>query len=280
MIKNNLVKQIILPHKEIKGSCIQRYQNSCMFTAKIMKNLSGPLQGEGISLSKFSRDFHKLLPKNLSLSVKKHGFSDSYASLNRVFADNDYIVRHSFELTPNAGGKINSLHIPTIAHEVQHLADSLYQPKIMAREQLLAKSGLYIDKYLDFYEKEIYVTEGYRGKRDKRFIMRVIEHKTRKILRGLNSIDKVNFLQHMRYSLISEKNAYNAGRKFAKNLLKKNIPVYEDELIDANKDYLFDEKINLLKKMSLSIIKKEREISSKKLKKNNTNVFTKCYSST
>lgn len=268
MIKNNLVKSVILPYKQIKGTEFQRNQLACQFTKKIVKNLSGQLQGDGVSLSKFSREFIKLLPKNLKMSIRKHKSSDSIAALNRVFTNNDYIVSHIFELMPNKSGKIDVLHLPTIAHEVQHLADSLYNPKITAREQILAKRNMYKDKFLNFYEEEVYVPEGYRGKKDKRMIMRIVEHKTLKVLKKMCIEDKINFLQYMRYNLISEKNAYKAGNKCAKSLNKKNIKVYEDELNDHNKEYLFDEKISLFKKISSQLIKKEREIFAKRIKQN------------
>ena len=95
----------------------------------------------------------RLLPKNLKMSIRKHKSSDSIAALNRVFTNNDYIVSHIFELMPNKSGIIDVLHLPTIAHEVQHLADSLYNPKITAREQILAKRNMYKDKFLNFYVK-------------------------------------------------------------------------------------------------------------------------------
>lgn len=267
MIRNNLLKQVTIPYKYVKGSEFQRYQRACQFTNKIVSNISGTLQSEGVSLSKFSRNLHKLLPKNLKLSVKKHNLPESIASLNRIFADNNYLVRHSFELSPNKKGRIDILNLPTIAHEIQHLGDSLFQPKIMARDQILAKKDLDSDKFCKFFENEVYVPEAYRGKRDKRFIIRIIEHKTKKILKGLPTSDKVDLLQYMRYNLMSEKNAFNASRKCAKNLFKKNIPVYEDELSDFNKDYLFDEKISLFKNMAYKLIKKEREIFAINLKK-------------
>ena len=43
--------------------------------------------------------------------------------------------------------------------------------------------------------------------------------------------------------------------------------IYRD--LSFNKEYLFDEKISLLKKLSYKIIKKEREIFAKDLKKTN-----------
>lgn len=267
MIKNKLLRTVTLPYKQIKGSEIQRHQNSCAMANRIVRNLSGQLQGEGISLSKFSREFRKLIPQNLSLSIQKHKSSDSNAALNRAFAGNNYIVRHIFELSTNKSGKVDILQLPTIAHEVQHLTDSLYNPKIVAREQILAKTNMYEDKFMNFYEEEVYVPEGFRGKKDKRTILKIIEHKTDKILRRLKIEDKINFLQYMRYNLILEKNAYKAGNKCAKSLNKKNIPVYEDELCDYNKEYLFDEKISLIKNYTYKLIKKEREIHAKKIKK-------------
>jgi len=266
MIKNNLLKCVTLPYKTVKGSEMLRHQKACQFTDKIINNLSGQLDNKGVSLSKFARKLGKLLPKELSFFVKKNEFTDSYASLCRVYDNKNYITSLYLGITPNTDKKITQLEIPTIAHEIQHLADSLFNPKILSREQIVTKKGLDTKKMFNFYDKEIYSLEEFTGKKDKKDIIKIIKNKTKNILKGLPTKDKIDILQYMRYELASEKNAYNAGYKQAKKMNKKNIPIYEDSLNNHKNKYMFDEKIKLLKNMAFELIKKEREIHKAKLK--------------
>ena len=47
--------------------------------------------------------------------------------------------------------------------------------------------------------------------------------------------------------------------KIAKRLNKKHIPIDKRDLIKENKNFMFQEKIDLLKQMAFDIIKKERQ---------------------
>lgn len=266
MIKNNLLKCITLPYKTVKGSETLRHQKACKFTDKIINNLSGQLDNEGISLSKFARKLGKLLPKKLSFFVKKNSFADAEASLSRVYNEKDKIATYYLGITPNKNKKITRLEITTIAHEMQHLADALFNPKALSREQCVTQKGLDTKKILNFYSNKIYNLENFNGKKDKNKIIKTLRNKTKNILKGFSAKDKINILQYMRYSLSSEKNAYTTEYKWAKKLNKKNIPIYEDSLNNYNKEYMFNEKLMLLKNMAFELIKKERGKTAAKLK--------------
>ena len=99
--------------------------------------------------------------------------------------------------------------------------------------------------------------------------MKSIRHDTEKVLRGFSAQEKVDMLQYIRYNLISERNAFKQTAKTGKKLYKKNMKVYEDELFDQRKEYMFDEKIKLFHDMIAEIIKKERGIHAAKLKRKN-----------
>ena len=159
------------------------------------------------------------------------------------------------------------LELPCIAHEIRHLADSLFHSKFLSREQILAKKGLDTPKFTRLYEEEVYVRELFEGKKDKKQIEKIVKHKIEKHLRTLPVQDKIDILQTMRYSLISEKNAYKDGSKCEKKLFKKNLPVYEDSLENPSKEYMFDEKIGMLKNMISELIQKERTTHKAKLKR-------------
>lgn len=267
MIKNNILNRVKLPYKEVRGSFEARQNKAAHFTHGVMNKISGQLDEKGISLSKFGRELKKVLPKNLDFFVQKNKDKESYAQLCNIYSKDNVIIKQSLEIRPNEQGKINILHIPTISHEIRHLADSLYHPKILSREQSITKKGLDTDKFMAFYDDNIYVKEMEGGKKLQRDIMKSIRHDTEKILKGFSAEEKIDMLQYMRYSLISERNAFRGGAKAGKKLFKKNKPVFEDEMIDQTKEYMFSEKIKLFHDMIAEIIKKERGIHSSKLKK-------------
>ena len=263
---NSLSKTVKLPYKVTCGSFDLRQMKSEQFTRKIMSEVSSQLNSEGISMSKLGRSLSKFMPENLKVFVKKNKDSESYAQLNRVFSKDNTIVSQSIEIKPDKGKKITNLQIPTITHEVRHLADSLFHPKMLSREQMIEKKGLGVNKIYNLYDNEIYVSEYSGGKKLNSFIMKNIRHKTETALRGFSVKDKIDILQYIRYSLMSERNAFKDEYKTAKKIYKKRQPVFEDTLQDQTKEYMFDEKINLFKTMAFELIKKERGIHKAKLR--------------
>ena len=70
---------------------------------------------------------------------------------------------------------------------------------------------------------------------------------------------------------------YNISFPPSKIAKKKHFPFNADELENENKNFMFDEKIKLLKDMGFEIIKKERSEHARRLKEHKklTNVKTK-----
>lgn len=269
MIKNNLLKTVSMPYQTVRGSFEVRQQRAEQFTRKAMKEISGVISKEDISLSKFGRIVKKIFPKNLKIFVKKDKGTDSYARVNRIFTKDNYIVNQSLDMTPNENGKITSLEIPFICHEIRHMSDYMYHPKILSREQLIAKKGLDTKKFLNFYDTDVYVEEMEGGKKLRKAILNDIRNHTTKALKGYSAEDKINMLQYIRYNLITERNAYKDEHKMAKKIHKKKQPVYNELLQDQTKEYMFDEKIKLFHDMIAELIKKERGIHRAKLKNQN-----------
>lgn len=262
-----LLSSVKLPYKVVSGSFQCRQTKSVRLTNSVMKELYPQLiKPEGITLSKLGRSLKKCFPVNLKLFVCKNRDTDSTAQINKVFNAQNLIVKQSLELKTNANNRIDFLHIPTLAHEIRHFTDSLFHPKMLAREQILAQKGLDTPKYVNFYENDVYVREAFDGKKDCKRIIKIIKNRTNRILRGLNVQDKIDLLQYMRYNLILERNAYNETRTYAKKIYKKNFTVYDDELNNQNKEFLMNEKIDLYEKMISAIIKKERGKFAAKLK--------------
>ena len=111
----------------------------------------------------------------------------------------------------------------------------------------------------------------------KKYILNRLRHKIEHFFRGMPADVKMDYIQDAKYCLLSEKYAYSTQRKYAKIAKKKHFPFNADELENENKNFMFDEKIKLLKDMGFEIIKKERSEHARRLKEHKklTNVKTK-----
>ena len=255
MNSNRLSNSVKLPYKVVQGSFACRQSKAANFSKKIINNLSGQIIKKEMSLSKFGRSLKKILPKNLAVFIRKNKYSDAGAALEYLSRDNN-VKMLSINLNTDKKGHISILDMPSISHEIRHLADILFHPKILSREQYMVKAGLEKDKYINFYNDNIYVKELFFDENDKKRILKIIRHQTSKILSDLTLEEKVNVLQWMRYNLILENNAYKKEAKITKKLNNKNIMVYEDELQDQTKYYMFTEKIQLFSDMAEKFIKR------------------------
>ena len=150
---------------------------------------------------------------------------------------------------------------------MQHVSDDIYHPKYLSRLQSLNKNGLNNKKYDNFYDSYYYCSECIESKQDKKDVLKIIKNRTKKFLRGLCINQKMDYLQDMRYSLISEVEAYKRQKTVAYDLKSKGFMVKEFDLEDYSKNNLFEEKINLLKNLAMEYITKERAKHASRIKK-------------
>ena len=154
----------------------------------------------------------------------------------------------------------------TIVHEFQHIVDQLYIPKYLVRDQKMTLNSMMTPKYQKLYD-QLYSYEYPETNADKREILKILEHKIKKFLRGINTSKKLDYIQDARYSLMMEEQAYRTQRKYAKKLHKKHLPIKDGELDDEISLQMLKEKIQLLKQIGFELIEKERGKHAAKLKK-------------
>ena len=104
------------------------------------------------------------------------------------------------------------------------------------------------------------------SKAEKHKIIKLLEHKIKKFLRGMNISEKMDYIQDARYSLIMEEQAYRTQRKYAKKFYKKHLPIKEYELDDEIGLHMLKEKIQLLTRIGFELIETERGKHAAKLK--------------
>ena len=265
-MRNRLSPMVTFPYKKIKGSVQQREQAAIHLVDKFYRNFSQKFDSKGrVPFEELQKSVDEVFEKKLYIKTK---------SLTNVDFDGQSDVLYS----PYSGNiigmtievflqkdKIDFSDMPTVLHEFQHVADQIYNPKILSLQQRMTNKNLYIDKYNDLYDNYIYVREEFANAKDKRNIIKQLEYKIRKFLRRKSPNEKLDYIQDARYLLMLEDQAYKTQRKFAKQLKKKKKPVKDYDLNNENKLHMFEEKIALLNKLGFEIIKKERGKHAKKV---------------
>lgn len=268
---NKLSPTVKLPFKEVKGSVNYRQSKACNMVDKLYRGILPQFnKKEEISFAQAKKALKNVLKGQINIPIRKNGYSD-------IFDGGSDILYSEFtgqisKTTIDIGtikNKIKRVELTTLLHEFQHVADQIFHPKYLTRNQKMANIGLYTKKYDRLYDDLIYNREFPEGKKDKKIILNHLRNKINKFLRGLDSEDKIDYLQDIRYSLISEKHAYKTQLKYAKKLNKKHLKINKEDLENENKNFMFDEKIKLMKDLAFEIIQKNRQKHSLLLKKEN-----------
>lgn len=275
MIINKLASGVKMPYNVVKGSFAQRQSKSGNLADLLYKNVQNHLiddysKIDYLSLQKYIQN---ILPdkgvKIIVQNLAENKLDECEGACEVLYNVQKEIRAISINLG-GIGNMVKSVHIPAFIHEFQHVCDDIYHPKFLARLQSLNKKNLANKKYDDFYDQYYYCTEFVEFKRDKKDFLKIIKNKTKKFLKGFNIEDKMDYIQDMRYSLMSEIEAYKKGRAAALDLKSQGFMVKDGDLEDYPKDGLFAEKINLLKELGLEYITKERSKNLGRLNKSNS----------
>lgn len=257
---NKLSPHVKLPYSQIRGTFAQRQNKAIKLTDKLYQELLPKFKNGSSTIGEVQESINKVLGKDINISVRKNTVLDFDGGSDILYSEfTGAISKTTLDINTNRNNKVMAEDLVTIMHEFLHLTDQLFHPKYLSRNQTMANLGLYTDKYNQFYDKMLYAREFPTGKRDRAYIKRHLRHKIHKFLRKMPVEDKIDYLQDARYCLQSEYYAFQMQAKIAKRLNKKHFPINKKDLVKENGNFMFQEKINLLKQMALEIIKKERE---------------------
>jgi len=272
MIVNKLSESLKIPYLLTRGTVAQRQAKADILTEKLYKNLSEELKDNYtiFNFEQLQKKLNEVLPdKNLKVIVQNlpaEHVEDCEGICEVLYNKNKEVRALSIAMN-GISSTVRSIHIPAFIHEVQHVADDIYHPKYLSRIQHLNKSGLNTKKYDDFYDTFYYCSEVIEGKRDKRDVLKIIKNHTKKFLRRLNIHQKMDYIQDMRYSLMSEVEAYKRQRAVAQDLKSRVFMIKDFDLENYAQDGLFEEKIALLKSLAMEYITKERAKHASRLKR-------------
>lgn len=278
-MSNCLLPQVKLPYKYVRGTIQYRQGKAAQLTDYFYRNLRGQFKDGKISLAKIQDCVDSVMPSRIKVSVRnllsELDDTDVEAYSDTLYSSSSGKINVLTIELPTVDNKISIQDLPALMHEFQHVADQIFHPKILSRNQDLARKGLCTDEYRDLYETYIYNYEAPESKREHDYILKRMEQVIKSFMSKMSPEEKAGYLQDSRYCLMLEENAYHTQYKYAKKLKKQHVPLRDDSLIKENKDYMFAEKIELLNNMLASLIRKERLIHRSKLNHEKAKQFKK-----
>lgn len=241
-----------LPLQRTKGTFAIRMQKSNRVNAVFFNEIKDKFVNKEMSLQEFATYLKKIVPENINLDVDKYK-KNGVLSLSSSDAINIDGYKIKLELNKPTK-KININSAGTFMHETQHLFDSLFNPKFLARTiAILNNQKTNITKLDKFYDNCIYNTSNLTMK------------KLNEFLKNMPIKVQIDFLQDSRYRIYSEQNAYISGKKYQREI---DTLYKQDNFIGANVKYgkyKFPQKIKILEQKLAEILTSERA----KLKKEN-----------
>lgn len=260
---NKLNPNIVYPLRIIKGSYEQRQTKVEHLCKCLYKEIEPRFHNGYIKIEEIDKVAKKILPQNIGLKVRKftqeecinwQGEAGQFVA--NFHPDRPVISSLRVKYNLKEKNKILKEHLPMIIHEFRHLFDALFHPKFLSREQKIAFLTQKYDRdYYPVFEDFLYRDETKVGIK-----------KVKNFLRNFNIYDQIEYLQQMRYTAITEANAYRTEFNIAKKMNKhcQNINDFYCENIAYMSD--FDGMIKILEDMLLKTIAKARRQHSEQLK--------------
>jgi hypothetical protein len=258
-MNNKLSPQVTLPLAITRGTVKERENKAKHDVDKLYRELYPDYKKNNLNCNNLKKSINNIFPK-INISILPLEFDPEFEAYSDIIYNpiTEKISGTTIEIPLTKKKKIFKEEILSILHEFQHIADQIYQPKFLARNQRLHLKELFNDKYNFLYDNFMYYKECPESNADKKEILQNLKYKIQKFLKGYSAEDKLDFIQDSRYTLMQEDNAYHTQSKYANKLYNKHHPISIDELVKPNKDFMFSEKIQLLTDMGFEIIKEER----------------------
>lgn len=275
-MRNYVSKNVKLPCSILSGSVLKRDYAAKELTENFYQNLVSGLNNESVTSRHYiARNMRNSLPGNIKFRlnrVEKSGDSAAYMTT----WDDEHFKLDLYELTlvdeysvfdksvnRRRGKKFKNIkvgYLPAIMHEFQHISDHICNPKHSARlQKMLPDPKSYDLEY--FYANYLYDTF-INNPIAKRLYMIFLKFKLKSFIKKASEERVIDYLQFMRYSLMSEKNAYWAENYYACRLLRDTgIPTQVSRY--DGEDFMFDEKIELLNEFIAKEISRQRATNRK-----------------
>ena len=195
---------------------------------------------------------------------------EDFLSSSGALNSKEKFIGYKIDL-PLTDNKFSIMDLTVFIHEFTHVLDSLFNPKYSSRmikcDDMVAniyshcpKIKSFENRYDDCYRKSLYTEEKFSSLEEIPVIINKIRNEVLKLLKGRKPEEKITILQNYRYYLQSEDLAYNNERMIFGRIMEDKHKYDEESLNSADSSqYLFKEKIQMLKELCFEEIQKFRQ---------------------
>lgn len=256
----------------IKGSISERRRMIADYNKKIFNEVCEHIEDKKIYKGDLQKSIEKILPEKKKIEVLSAKKSNVVSGASDyIYGKKNEIIGQTIEM-PMKSGKMAQTNIAVFMHELTHVMDALVNPKLTARTNRMYQHNLYTKEYDNLMFNTLYKYEKVNSSTPKKQKDEIIQKRKEQVLqflKGKKTEDKIDYIQELKNSLLTEKNAFTEEHIYAKKLEKNNIKSDEDSLNDSRLGYMFNEKIQMLHEIGLDIIAKARKEFAQKLARKN-----------
>lgn len=272
--------KIKFSYETAKGSTIARRNKTEDVINKAYDEIFKSDVSETIPVTDLNGVIKRVLPEKKRVDIvnlvdeNSSGGEDFLSSPDKLDFKEKFIgYKIDLPLTDNA---LSIFDLSTFIHEFTHVLDSLFNPKYSSRmikcDDMVAniyshcpKIKSFEKRYDDCYRKSLYTEEKFSSLEEIPAIISKRRNEVLKLLKGRKPEEKITILQNYRYYLQSEVNAYSNERMIFGRIMEDNREYDEKSLNSADSSqYLFNEKIQMLKELCFEEIQKFRQDLVKK----------------
>lgn len=241
-----------LPLKKAKGTVQQRLQKAIDINDKFFDSIEDDLLKKDVTTIQYKRKLKKAIGAPISIEIEEKTLRNSMpkgSETKLCIQLNDEMQQgYGMVLPLNFFTKrISGRNVRYFMHENLHVLERILNPKYNARNISMLNKGYDMETINSFFLEKIYTKELFKAE------------DLNKFLKGKKTQEKIDTLQHFRYSLLLEKHAHeyvnNNIQKFSKVLLRGEGSVGVKNSVS---DYHFDEKLKILEAKLAEVIDLER----------------------
>ncbi len=259
-----------LSYDVVKGSPKDRHELVTRYTDKVFDDFMGKMDDYSVSFATLRKSIDKTLPEKKKYEIHSFIPNDEAVACADYKYDGDDIIGQKL-FVPAKNKRLPLDQVIPFMHELTHIFDRLTNPKITARVVSGMAHNIYENKEFNkLLSEKLYNYEdvsAFTSQSKRNAIIGARKRQVKKFLKDKPVEKQIEYIQDLKNSLTTEKNAFDAEHRYALKLQERDLPAPNDSLNNSREEFMFDDKIKMLKKLGIEIIQKERKAHAEKLAK-------------
>lgn len=259
-----------LSYDVVKGSPKDRHELVTRYTDKVFDDFMGKMDDYSVSFATLRKSIDKTLPEKKKYEIHSFIPNDEAVACADYNYDGDDIIGQKL-FVPAKNKRLPLDQVIPFMHELTHIFDRLTNPKITARVVSGMAHNIYENKEFNkLLSEKLYNYEdvsAFTSQSKRNAIIGARKRQVKKFLKDKPVEKQIEYIQDLKNSLTTEKNAFDAEHRYALKLQERDLPAPNDSLNNSREEFMFDDKIKMLKKLGIEIIQKERKAHAEKLAK-------------